>query len=79
MNTGNEAQVNSYLPPSSMQLQQLLHFNSAHFSGNLHKTEKIYKYHMQVQDEDDEEAVPVTPTKSSPEATPVKESPAASD
>ena len=34
---------------------------------------------MQVQDEDDEEAVPVTPTKSSPEATPVKESPAASD
>ena len=28
---------------------------------------------MQVQDEDDEEAVPVTPTKSSPEATPVKE------
>ncbi|CAH3039336.1 unnamed protein product [Pocillopora meandrina] len=48
-------------------------------SGNLHKTEKIYKYHMQVQDEDDEEAVPVTPTKSSPEATPVKESPAASD
>ena len=34
---------------------------------------------MQVQDEDDEEVVPVTPTKSSPEATPVKESPAASD
>lgn len=43
-------------------------------SGNLHSTEKIYKYHMQVQEEEDDEATPVTPTKASPAATPTKDS-----
>ncbi|KAL9956769.1 hypothetical protein ACROYT_G038302 [Oculina patagonica] len=48
-------------------------------SGHLHSTEKIYKYHMQVQDEEDEEPVPVTPTKSSPKGSPAKESPTTED
>ena len=48
-------------------------------TGNLHSTEKIYKYHMQVQDEEDEEAKPVTPTKSSPTVSPTKESPTTED
>ncbi|CAH3153003.1 unnamed protein product [Porites evermanni] len=42
-------------------------------SGHLHSTEKIYKYHMQVQDDEEEEELeplPVTPTKSSPEESP---------
>lgn len=34
---------------------------------------------MQVQDEEDEEAIPVTPTKSSPKVSPAKESPITAD
>ena len=34
---------------------------------------------MQVQDEEDEEAIPVTPTKSSPKVSPTKESPTTAD
>lgn len=34
---------------------------------------------MQVQDEEEDEAVPVTPTKSSPKASPANESPAATE
>ena len=34
---------------------------------------------MQVQDEEDEEAKPVTPTKSSPNVSPTKESPTTED
>ncbi|KAJ7376422.1 Pyridoxal-dependent decarboxylase domain-containing protein 1 [Desmophyllum pertusum] len=49
-------------------------------SGNLHSTEQIYKYHMQVQDEEDQTAaIPVTPTKSSPNGSPAKESPTTTD
>ena len=34
---------------------------------------------MQVQDEEEEEAIPVTPTKSSPKVSPAKESPTTVD
>lgn len=34
---------------------------------------------MQVQDEEDEEAKPVTPTKSCPKVSPTKESPSTAD
>lgn len=34
---------------------------------------------MQVQDEEDEEPIPVTPTKSSPKGSPAKESPTTED
>lgn len=44
-------------------------------SGNLQSTETIYKYYIQVQEEEDNDATPVTPTKSSPGAIPTKQSP----